>query len=337
MPISRVLVTGATGFIGLEVARLLATRGVRARLMVHRPHRAALLAGLGAELVEGDLLDAASLERAVAGMDTVIHLGGRATFEPYRVVAPPLSHGTGQLAALAAAAGVESFVFAGSTLVYGGRTVPVDAATPPNPWSGYGIAKLEAERLLQGMTETGHAARMRIAVLRLPHVYGARDTMFSLVRRGLVISPGGGHNVFSHLHVADAARLLVAAADARWRGTSPVADDRPVTWREFTDVLRASAAAAGRRRVRELRVPSSLARVGARFLALVSRARARPTLMTPEGVVAWNRPLAVAPRLLWPELGLEPLYPTIHEGLPAALAEGVPAGWRHPLDDHRGR
>ena len=330
----RILVTGATGFIGLEVAHLLATRGVRARLMVFRPHRAALLDGLGADVVAGDLADEASLARAVAGMDAVIHLAGRATFEPYHVVAPTLVHGTRALARAAVAAGVRTFVHAGSTLVYDGRTVPVDASTPAHPWSGYGRAKLDAELSL-GAIAAGTG--MRVGSLRLPHVYGARDTMFALVRRGIVVSPGRGDNLFSHLHVADAAALLVAAAERGWQGISPVADDCAVTWREFVYVLRASAARVPGMRVREMRIPAPIARVGSGVLALASRLRGRPTLMTPAGVAAWNRPLVVAPGLLWGELGLGPRFPTVHGGIPASLSEAVPDGWRHPIEDHRER
>ena len=74
----RVLVTGATGLIGYEVARLLAARGLRPRLMIRRPERGLLLRRLDAELVHGDLESPESLERAVSGVEGVIHLGARA-------------------------------------------------------------------------------------------------------------------------------------------------------------------------------------------------------------------------------------------------------------------
>jgi len=67
----RVLVTGATGFIGYEVARQLSDRGFRPRLMVRRPERGDLLSGLDAELIHGDLTRPSSLVRAVQGVDTI--------------------------------------------------------------------------------------------------------------------------------------------------------------------------------------------------------------------------------------------------------------------------
>ena len=71
----RVLVTGATGFIGYEVAKQLSERGIRPRLLVRRPFRGIILKSLDCELVQGDLLEPQSLKRAVAGIDTIIHLG----------------------------------------------------------------------------------------------------------------------------------------------------------------------------------------------------------------------------------------------------------------------
>ena len=87
----RVLVTGATGFVGLEVAGQLCRKGVRPRLLVRRPLRGALLESLGAELMQGDLESPESLARAVQGIDTVIHLGASAIFEEYSLVRPTSS------------------------------------------------------------------------------------------------------------------------------------------------------------------------------------------------------------------------------------------------------
>jgi len=80
----RVLVTGGTGFIGFEFVRHLCAAGLRPRLLVRRPHRAALLTSFDVDLVQGDLLSPPTLERAVEGVDTIFHLGARASFEAYR-------------------------------------------------------------------------------------------------------------------------------------------------------------------------------------------------------------------------------------------------------------
>ena len=116
--IGQVLVTGATGFIGFEVARQLAERGFKPRLLVRRPVRAAMLAPLEAELVQGDLESPQSLERAVQGVDTIIHLGARAIFEEYELVRPTIVDGSVALMQASISAGVQRFVYSSSLLVY---------------------------------------------------------------------------------------------------------------------------------------------------------------------------------------------------------------------------
>ncbi len=64
-----ILVTGATGTVGSEVVRRLAAAGERVRAFVRNPAKAAALAAPGVEIVQGDLGDAASVDRAMAGAD----------------------------------------------------------------------------------------------------------------------------------------------------------------------------------------------------------------------------------------------------------------------------
>ncbi|HEV2322938.1 MAG TPA: NAD-dependent epimerase/dehydratase family protein, partial [Terracidiphilus sp.] len=67
-------VTGATGFLGSHVARVLSDGGVNLRLLVRPSSNLKNLEGLKAETATGDLRDAASLEKAMAGCDTVFHV-----------------------------------------------------------------------------------------------------------------------------------------------------------------------------------------------------------------------------------------------------------------------
>ena len=70
----KAFVTGATGFLGSHVARVLADRGADLRLLVRSTSNLKNLTGLRAETATGDLRDAASLEKAISGCDTVFHV-----------------------------------------------------------------------------------------------------------------------------------------------------------------------------------------------------------------------------------------------------------------------
>lgn len=321
-----VLVTGATGFIGYEVSRQLADMGIKPRALVRRPNRANLLSKLAVDIVEGDLNDMTSLDKAVSGMDTVIHLGARAVFEEYSLVRDSIVKGTEALARAAASAGVRNFVFASSLLVYSDHAEPIDGKTPATPHTGYGKAKVEAEGLLKSIAEQ---AGMSLAVLRLPHVYGARDLLFHEVHKGTVIFPGRGTNLYAHLHVADSAQLLIEAAKQSWTGVSPVADDLGATWRDFF-----AEVAKRYPHFKILRVPQPLAMLAMHLLTPFRRLKGYPSVHTPDAVRGWNTNQHVKPGLLWDELGIKPRYPTIAEGIPAVMDEWVSFKWIHSLDDH---
>jgi nucleoside-diphosphate-sugar epimerase len=321
----RVLVTGATGFIGSEVVRQLVAMGMRPRVLVRRPTRAGVLDGLDVEAVYGDLTVPDTLPPAVNGCDAIIHLGGRAVFEPAERLAPTFVGGTRVLADAAEAAGVRRFVFGSSLLVHGPSLEAVGPTTEPDPAIDYGRVKLQMEREL--------AARpgLDVASIRLPHVYGAGDQLFANVRRGVLAVPGRSSPPFSHLHVHDAARVLIAAAIGGWVGARGIGDRDPAGWDRFLGELKRLLP-----RLVIVRLPAPLALVGTSLMRVVRSRLETPDIFTPDTVRAWNMPLWVDPTLLWDELGLEPEVPDFTVGLKRSLDDAVDHVWRHSVHDrHR--
>ncbi len=72
----RVAVTGVTGFVGQHLVAALARRGWALRLLVRRWSPLPSLEGVGAEIVLGDLSDAAALRQLADGVDAVVHAAG---------------------------------------------------------------------------------------------------------------------------------------------------------------------------------------------------------------------------------------------------------------------
>lgn len=320
-----VLVTGATGFIGVEVVRQLVAEGVATRVLVRRPSRAALLTGLDVDLRYGDLGSPTTLRRALEGADTVIHLAARATFERAHVLWPSIVEGTATLAAAAVRAGVESFVYGSSLLVYPGSHHTIGATTRPAPVLGYGAAKVAAENRLLAAAD---GTQLAPAIIRLPHVYGARDLLFERVRAGLLVAPDLGRQPYTHLHVEDAARVLIAAGRQRWAGALPVGDRMPVSMREFFETVQELCP-----RARVVTAPAAVARSVAALAEVVTTTLGVPSMVTPGTVTSLGLRLEVDPETLWPDLDLRPRHPTIVEGIPAALDEEVRFRWRHSVAD----
>ncbi len=321
----RVLVTGATGFIGCEVSRQLAAKVLRPRLLVRRPLRAPLLASLDAELMQGDLESEASLARAVRGIDTILHLGARATFETYAAFRPTIVEGSLTLMRAACEEGVKKFIYSSSLLVYSSRNEPIDRDTPAVPRIAYGRAKLEAE---QRLAELARAGGVRFGAIRIPHTYGARDLLFERIRTGRVVAPGPCRNRLAHVHIEDMARVLITAAEQGWSGVLPIADLFSASWNDFFGEVKKYYP-----RFRVLKVPFWAASTAAWCLDRLRPDRSRPNLHTPDAVISWNQNLPVRPGILWEELGMEPRFPTIHEGVPAVLDDCLAFRWIHPIAD----
>ena len=314
----KLLVTGASGFIGHEVARQLARGGYRPRLMIRQAGDDCEICHFDADFVKADLRHPASLKKAVQGVDGVLHLAARATFENYAALKPSILDGSVALMQAAIEAGVRRFVYSSSLLVYSGTHAPVTATTPVAPVLDYGRIKVETEKLLSGMAAS---AGIAFAALRLPHVYGLRDLYFRQMQAGRMILPGLGQNLYTHLHVTDAARAIIACAEQDYTGILPFGDRRPSTWNEFLDQVKPHYPKA-----RVIRLPQWLALLATALLTPFRHIRPNPGLVTPGAVRTYNFNLAVDPDLLWKDLGMVPAYPTIFDGVPAAVTTRIDNG-----------
>src|SRR5690242_20898559 len=123
------LVTGASGFLGSHVARLLAQRGERVRVLLRPTSHTRLLEGLAVERVPGDLRDPASLEQALAGVQIVYHVAAdyRLWARDPREIYESNLQGTRNLLEAAGRAKVEKFVY---TSTVGTVAVPRESVLP---------------------------------------------------------------------------------------------------------------------------------------------------------------------------------------------------------------
>jgi len=156
-----VLVTGASGFVGSAVARALIAQGAQVRLLVRATSDRTNLAGLAAEIAEGDIRDQASVERAANGARYLFHVAA-----DYRIWAPDpeeivRNNRAGTLAVMKAAraTGVERIVYTSSVATLkpldGGVADETRAATPEQAVGAYKRSKVVAERLVEAMVADG--------------------------------------------------------------------------------------------------------------------------------------------------------------------------------------
>jgi UDP-glucose 4-epimerase len=249
----RVLVTGGAGFIGSHLVDALVAGGARVTVLDDfSSGRRANLAASGAEIVEGDVGDDGALDRALAGVEVVMHLATRCVRlslsdpeEVHRVN----SHGTLRALMAARRHAVGRVVYVSSSEVYGsGVTMPMAEDHPLEPTTIYGATKLAGELYTQAMTRS---FGLPTVVVRPFNAYGPRAhfegvygeviprfTVRLLNGRRPVIF-GDGLQTRDFTYVADTVRgILAAAAVPEARGqVFNVARGEEVTVRRLAELL----------------------------------------------------------------------------------------------------
>lgn len=234
----KVLVTGATGFIGRHVCRHLVEAGHSIRVLARPTSQLEQLAPAQLDIYVGDVTVPESLGPALDGVQAVIHLAGVTAAARPGVYRRINAEGTRNLVEACVGRSLNRLVFLSSLAAQGpsrkGR--PHQAVGSERPVNAYGRSKLEAERAL-----AEHADQVPITILRPAIVYGPHDPELAawarLARRRLIpVSPAV---LLSFLHVDDLCRLLLDLCEPGPRPVGPffLSEGPARTMAELADVL----------------------------------------------------------------------------------------------------
>ncbi len=170
----KVCVTGATGFLGGHVARLLAERGDHVRVTYRDAERLRSLRGLGLRRCRADVLDYASMRRAVRGCEVLFHTVGFVGSSPAELVWQLNAHAPLLAVEAAAAEGVRRVVFTSTISAVGlprGRRPADESTVYPRDWLGlaYPDSKHEGERVA---IEAGQRHGIDVVVVNPAYLLG---------------------------------------------------------------------------------------------------------------------------------------------------------------------
>ena len=228
----RIAVVGATGVVGRHVVPRLIERGHDVRPIVRSNEQLRRFQRLGLSAVQGDILDAASLEQGLRGCEGALHL---ATAIPPPGPAPDWTlndrirrEGTANLIAACQATGVQRYVQQSIAWVVADSTASVLDETAPVRPTVVTASAVDMEAVVA-------RSDLDWIILRGGAFYGVgtnRDDRWRrLARAGELRLPGDGSGYISLVHVTDMAdAIAVGAASALSRVTLSIVDDEPVTY-----------------------------------------------------------------------------------------------------------
>jgi nucleoside-diphosphate-sugar epimerase len=257
-PAEKVLITGAAGWLGKRLSRLIALREIRPDLVGNLPRSlhvrvlilpnedASELQALGVEVIRGDLRNPGDCQRFCEGTKNAVLLHTAGVIHPRRIKEfyEVNTQGTKNVLAAAVKAELRRAVVVSSNSPFGMNPTMehrFDESAPYRPYMNYGRSKMQMELVVK---ETQRAGRMETVVLRAPWFYGPgqppRQTLFfSMIRAGRAPIVGSGDNLRSMAYIDNLceASLLAAFVERANGQTYWIADKRPYSMNEIIDVV----------------------------------------------------------------------------------------------------
>jgi dihydroflavonol-4-reductase len=248
--VSRTLITGATGFIGSHVARLLVQRGDEVHVTVREGSRLDRLVGTDVETVRGDVLDRRSIRRAMRGIDRVFHVAGMAELNATRARIFSINvEGTRIVLEEALRAGVQRAVYTSSVAAIGPAR-PGESADETSAWEAgrYRIAYLDAKHEAETAALRLIARGLPLVIVNPAHVLGPGigphqpGSSTTLVRRFMLRQiPAYVNGTLNVVGVQDVARGHLLADERGQVGERYILGNRNFTLdRLFADLGRLS-------------------------------------------------------------------------------------------------
>ena len=236
--LSRLLITGITGFIGSQLAVYARAAGYNVtgiglvRDALERKRRDELAAA-GIDVLEVALDNTEQLREVMRGQEAVIHLAAaqHETDVPDSYFSNVNVEGTKNLLALAEEAGVSRFLYGSTIGIYGEASEgELSEDSPPAPANAYSRTKLEAEQVVGRFN-----GRCEVFIARISETYGPGDLrllkLFRAIATGRYLTIGNGRNEHQPIFVEDLCRALLTAlqSDAASGQTLVLAGEERVT------------------------------------------------------------------------------------------------------------
>ncbi|MGE5308536.1 MAG: NAD-dependent epimerase/dehydratase family protein [Deltaproteobacteria bacterium] len=238
----KILITGATGFIGGRLAAELATKGHELVCLVRKTSDTAGLRRLGAGLAYGDVCDESSLS-SLPRCDAIVHCAAVVDRRPLKQLRSCNVEGTRNICEAAMRTGARLVHLSSVAVVTGNSAVTLTEDMAYAPTNTYGVSKMEAERVVLGYRGKG----LKCAVIRPPMVYGegephALGKLMWLIRRGMFPLLDEGRTLLHMVYVGNLAHALCLALDRGefLEGTFFAADTDALTCAEAFGILASS-------------------------------------------------------------------------------------------------
>ncbi len=235
----RVLVAGASGFLGAAAVRALASGGHDVVGLARSPEKAEVVRGAGGAPAQGDILSIPSLVEAARGCEALVHAAASVTTVSREVgqsmAAKVRVDGAYNLVATAKQVGARRLLVVSGTWLHGDRKETITEATPATP-TGTSMFNWQAERAAMDGHKPGV---LDVVVIRPGMVYGNGGwfrEMVEEIRDGRYRVPGDGANHWSPLHIDDCGEAIRAVVERGRAGEVYLAaDDHPVALRALVD------------------------------------------------------------------------------------------------------